>query len=164
MGAWVLAQACRDAMAWQQVGMGELKVAGNLSAMPFKPSDLEESIARALQQSDLPPQRLELELTGSILIRDAEAVLARLMRLRALGMRIFIDDFGNGYSSLSYLRRLTVSQLKIDLSFVRQNRRLPETHLTPQGTASPTTGPSWQRAAAARVFFIQKCHPALVFI
>ncbi|ARU32722.1 hypothetical protein CAP31_14260 [Sulfuriferula sp. AH1] len=119
IGDWVLQEACRQAMAWQQAGLPELVIAVNLSAVQFKRGDLEQSVTRALTESGLNPALLELELTESILIQDAEKVLSRLRRLKALGVKLSIDDFGTGYSSLSYLKRFEVDKLKIDQSFIR---------------------------------------------
>jgi diguanylate cyclase (GGDEF)-like protein len=119
IGAWVLREACRQAVAWQQAGLPPLLIAVNLSAVQFKRGDLHQTIVEALQDSGLSPQRLELELTESILIQDTESTLATVRALKNLGVLLSIDDFGTGYSSLSYLKRLAVDKLKIDQSFVR---------------------------------------------
>ncbi len=119
MGDWVLLEACRQAVAWRQAGLPELVIAVNLSAVQFKRGDLEKSVIQALTQSGLDPALLELELTESILIQDAEKVLGTVQRLKTLGVKLSIDDFGTGYSSLSYLKRFAVDKLKIDQSFVR---------------------------------------------
>ena len=120
IGAWVLSQACRQAQAWQRAGLPALTMAVNLSAVQFKRGDVEQSVLRALEDSGLSPTRLELELTESILIQNAEAVLASVKRLKQQGVTLSIDDFGTGYSSLSYLKRFDVDKLKIDQSFVRE--------------------------------------------
>ncbi len=119
IGEWVLREACRQAAAWQQAGLPELLMAVNLSAVQFKRSNLERSITRALADSGLRPELLELELTESILIQDTENMLGTVHRIKALGVKLSIDDFGTGYSSLSYLSRFAVDKLKIDQSFVR---------------------------------------------
>jgi diguanylate cyclase (GGDEF)-like protein/PAS domain S-box-containing protein len=119
IGAWVLSQACRQAQAWQRAGLPALTMAVNLSAVQFKRGDVEQSVLRALEDSGLAPTRLELELTESILIQNAEAVLASVKRLKQQGVTLSIDDFGTGYSSLSYLKRFDIDKLKIDQSFVR---------------------------------------------
>ncbi|MEQ1657883.1 MAG: EAL domain-containing protein [Hylemonella sp.] len=119
IGVWVLGEACRQAMAWQREGLPGLTMAVNLSAVQFKRGDVEQSVLRALEESGLSPQLLELELTESILIQNAEGVLASLKRLKQLGVKLSIDDFGTGYSSLSYLKRFDIDKLKIDQSFVR---------------------------------------------
>jgi diguanylate cyclase (GGDEF)-like protein/PAS domain S-box-containing protein len=119
IGVWVLSEACRQAVAWQRAGLPGLTMAVNLSAVQFKRGDVEQSVLRALEESGLSPQLLELELTESILIQNAEGVLASLKRLKQLGVKLSIDDFGTGYSSLSYLKRFDIDKLKIDQSFVR---------------------------------------------
>jgi diguanylate cyclase (GGDEF)-like protein/PAS domain S-box-containing protein len=119
IGEWVLREACRQAVIWQQTGLAELVMAVNLSAVQFKRSDLEKTIIAALDASGLPPRSLELELTESILIRDTENVLRTVQRLKLLGVKLSIDDFGTGYSSLAYLSRFPVDKVKIDQSFIR---------------------------------------------
>jgi len=119
IGAWVLREACRQAVAWRVTGLPEVVVAVNLSAVQFRRGDLEKTVAEALEESLLDPALLELELTESILIQDTESVLATVNRLKLLGVKFSIDDFGTGYSSLSYLKRFDVDKLKIDQSFIR---------------------------------------------
>ena len=115
IGAWVIDRACRDAVQWP----GRLNVAVNLSAVQFKNADLVTIVSTALAASGLPAQRLELEITESVLLLDSEATLAILHKLRALNLRISMDDFGTGYSSLSYLQSFPFDKIKIDQSFVR---------------------------------------------
>jgi EAL domain-containing protein (putative c-di-GMP-specific phosphodiesterase class I) len=116
IGAWVLNQACVDAAIWP----GTLKVAVNLSPLQFQTRSLVEDVQHALTVSGLDPNRLELEITESVLIQDGdEGVLTTLHALRAKGIRIAMDDFGTGYSSLSYLRRFPFDKIKIDQSFVK---------------------------------------------
>ncbi|MDA8092675.1 MAG: EAL domain-containing protein [Betaproteobacteria bacterium] len=119
IGDWVLKEACRQAVAWRQAGLPELTVAVNLSAVQFRHGRLEKSVARALNESGLAANRLELELTESILIQDTENALATVRRLKAIGVKLSVDDFGTGYSSLAYLKRFDVDKLKIDQSFIR---------------------------------------------
>jgi diguanylate cyclase (GGDEF)-like protein/PAS domain S-box-containing protein len=119
IGDWVLLEACRQAVAWREAGLPEMVVAVNISAVQFRHHNLENSVIQALVDSGLNPACLELELTESIMIHDAESVLASVQRLKALGVKLSIDDFGTGYSSLSYLKRFNVDKLKIDQSFVR---------------------------------------------
>jgi diguanylate cyclase (GGDEF)-like protein len=115
IGAWVLAQACREAATWPDT----LKIAVNLSSVQFVRGDLVEDVTRALIGAGLMASRLELEITESVLLRDHADTFRILHRLQALGLRIAMDDFGTGYSSVSYLRRFPFDKLKIDQSFVR---------------------------------------------
>jgi len=118
LGDWVLTQAVRQAAAWRSRGM-PLKVAVNVSALQFQQADFVDRVAAALHVADLPGGLLELELTESILVRDASEALQRLHALSQLGVKLAIDDFGTGYSSLAYLKRFPIQKLKIDRSFIR---------------------------------------------
>jgi diguanylate cyclase (GGDEF)-like protein len=115
IGAWVLKQACTDAMGWAP----ELRVAVNLSPVQFSRSTLLDNVSSALDGSGLAANRLELEITESVLMQDGQATLDTLHKLRARGMRISMDDFGTGYSSLSYLRLFPFDKIKIDRSFIQ---------------------------------------------
>ena len=117
IGDWVLTQAVRQAALWHQRGHA-LPIAVNVSALQFKQSGFVDRVASVLAVSGVPPQLLELELTESILVQDADEALQRLHVLAALGVRLSIDDFGTGYSSLAYLKRFPIGKLKIDRSFV----------------------------------------------
>jgi diguanylate cyclase (GGDEF)-like protein/PAS domain S-box-containing protein len=119
IGAWALVEACLQMQAWRTDGLPDITLSVNLSALQFHRTNLIASVAGALKRSGLPPHLLELELTESILLQDAENNLDTVRRLKALGVRLSIDDFGTGYSSLSYLKRFAVDRLKIDQSFVR---------------------------------------------
>ncbi|WP_342153219.1 EAL domain-containing protein [Methylorubrum sp. SB2] len=114
LGAWALAEACREAMRWPE----PLRVAVNVSAVQFRGS-LEASVLSALAGSGLAAGRLKLEVTESLFLNNPEQALACLHRLRGLGIRIALDDFGTGYSSLSYLRRFPFDKIKIDRAFVQ---------------------------------------------
>ena len=114
LGEWVLRQACADAAGWPAA----IKLAVNVSPVQFKSRTLAMKVATALANSGLSPDRLELEITEAVLIRDDEEALAILHQLRELGVHIALDDFGTGYSSLSYLRRFPFDKIKIDRSFV----------------------------------------------
>ncbi|WHQ70090.1 sensor domain-containing phosphodiesterase [Methylorubrum extorquens] len=116
LGSWALHEACSEAASWP----GELTVAVNVSTVQFQRPGLEQSVLSALEASGLAPHRLILEITESVLVQDAEAVIACLHRLRNLGVRIALDDFGTGYSSLSYLRRFPFDKIKIDRTFIRE--------------------------------------------
>jgi diguanylate cyclase (GGDEF)-like protein/PAS domain S-box-containing protein len=115
IGAFVLRQACSDAMAWP----ADTKVAVNLSPLQFRTGNLLQTVMSALDASGLSPRRLELEITETLLLERSDQILATLHALRALGVRIAMDDFGTGYSSLSYLRSFPFDKIKIDRSFVR---------------------------------------------
>ena len=120
IGEWVLFEACRQARAWQTSGMQPLRIAVNLSAQQFKQKSLVTTVREALAAAGLDPGYLELELTESAVMHDAESSIQVLRQLSDLGVRISVDDFGTGYSSLSYLRRLPLDKLKIDRSFIRE--------------------------------------------
>jgi diguanylate cyclase (GGDEF)-like protein len=115
LGAWVLEQACMAAVKWP----GQIKVAVNLSPLQFKTNTLVLQVASALARSGLQAQRLELEITETLLLQDTEATLDILNRLQDLGVSISLDDFGTGYSSLSYLRKFPFNKIKLDQSFVK---------------------------------------------
>jgi diguanylate cyclase (GGDEF)-like protein/PAS domain S-box-containing protein len=114
IGEWILQQACADATAWPS----EIKIAVNLSPAQFVKGNIVDTVARALAQTGLAPERLELEITESVLLRDDEPNVSKLHQLKALGVSIVLDDFGTGYSSLSYLRIFPFDKIKIDRSFV----------------------------------------------
>ena len=119
MGPWTLRTACAQARAWQEDGHPALTVAVNLSARQFQQPDLVAQVRRALDETGLPPSSLDLEVTETHAMQNAEATILTLRELKRIGVRISIDDFGIGYSSLSYLKRLPIDTLKIDQSFVR---------------------------------------------
>jgi diguanylate cyclase len=120
LGEWVIREACRQAFAWQAAGLRPLRVAVNLSAQQFRQKNLVDIVRSALTAARLEPQYLELELTESAVMDDAEESISILRELSELGVRISVDDFGTGYSSLSYLRRLPLDKLKIDRAFIRE--------------------------------------------
>ncbi len=115
IGAWVLRQACQEAARWPDA----IRVSVNLSPAQFRSPQLVQTVAEAIEQAGLAPERLELEITESVLLHDDEATMATLHQLRAAGVRISLDDFGTGYASLGYLRRFPFDRLKIDQSFIR---------------------------------------------
>lgn len=117
LGQWVLEEAIRQASAWLSAGT-PCQVAVNVSALQFQQAGMVQSVADALERHGLPAQWLELELTESILIHDAEEAVGRLEALEALGVYLSLDDFGTGYSSLTYLKRFPLHKLKIDRSFI----------------------------------------------
>jgi diguanylate cyclase (GGDEF)-like protein len=115
IGEWVLNQACREAANWPE----SVHVAVNLSPAQFKSRNLVEAVTEALARSGLAPNRLDLEITESVLLYENQAVLTTLTQIKALGVKISMDDFGTGYSSLSYLRSFPFDKIKIDRSFIR---------------------------------------------
>lgn len=118
IGDWVLRAACREAAAWRRKGL-EIPVAVNVSAMQFERDGFSDSVLAALEDADLPPHLLELELTESIAMENPERVIEQVQPLREKGVNFAIDDFGTGHSSLSYLTRMPFDVFKIDQSFVR---------------------------------------------
>jgi len=115
LGEWVLAEACRQQVRW--AGQG-LVMAVNISALQFRRGDFVEMVERTLKETGADPAALELEITESALMQPSEELFERLHRLRRLGITLALDDFGTGYSSLAYLKRLPISRLKLDRSFV----------------------------------------------
>lgn len=119
MSSWILRTACAQAREWQATAHPNLSVSVNLSARQFQEPNLVETVKSALVETGLPPRCLDLEITETNAMQNAEATISTLRELKALGVRVSIDDFGIGYSSLSYLKRLPIDTLKIDQSFVR---------------------------------------------
>jgi diguanylate cyclase (GGDEF)-like protein/PAS domain S-box-containing protein len=119
IGSWVLREACRQVRVWLDAGLRAVPVSVNISAVEFRHKGFVDGVALILQETGLAPGYLELELTESILMHDAESSTSVLAALKAMGVRLAIDDFGTGYSSLSYLKRFPIDTLKIDQSFVR---------------------------------------------
>jgi diguanylate cyclase (GGDEF)-like protein len=117
IGKWVLQNACRQAKAWHDAGHPGLTIAVNVSAVQFWQPGLAQTVAEVLADTGIDPQCLELEITESVLMRDAEATIATLHALKNMRVKISVDDFGTGYSSLSYLKRFPIDILKIDKSF-----------------------------------------------
>ena len=118
LGAWVMEQAVREAALWMHSGM-PIMMSVNVSALEFRQPDFVDRITRLLAVHQLPPTLLELELTETILLQDAQEMEQRLRVLADLGIGLAIDDFGTGYSSLAYLKKLPIHKLKIDQSFVK---------------------------------------------
>lgn len=118
LGAWVMEQSVREAARWMHEGI-PIVVSVNVSALEFRQADFVERLTRLLAVHQLPPTLLELELTETILLQDAQEMEQRLRALADLGVHLAIDDFGTGYSSLAYLKKLPIHKLKIDQSFIR---------------------------------------------
>jgi diguanylate cyclase (GGDEF)-like protein len=119
LGDWILRSACAQSKRWQRLGLPALRLSVNLSLRQFQQNNLVETVSAALLESGLEPEFLELELTESAIMHDAKQAIDILQQLRALGIKISVDDFGSGYSSLSYLKTLPIDVLKIDQTFVR---------------------------------------------
>ncbi|MEO5657153.1 MAG: EAL domain-containing protein, partial [Nitrospiria bacterium] len=119
IGEWILRAAAEQGQAWRTAGLGPMRMAVNLSARQFTDRGLIQTIARVLGETGFPADSLDLELTESTIMHNAQATIATLHELKRMGVRFSIDDFGTGYSSLSYLKRFPIHILKIDPSFVR---------------------------------------------
>jgi diguanylate cyclase (GGDEF)-like protein/PAS domain S-box-containing protein len=132
IGRFALQRACVDMQAWLQAFPLELEISVNISSRQFSQPNLVDQVASALTESGLPPSRLKLEITESVIMENAESAISMLSRLKELGARVSIDDFGTGYSSLGYLLRFPADTIKIDRSFVsalargRRNQQLVE--------------------------------------
>jgi EAL domain-containing protein (putative c-di-GMP-specific phosphodiesterase class I) len=119
IGEWVLRTACSQARKWQEEGFPKVTVAVNVSAIQFRQEGFCRLIRKVLDETGLAPQYLELELTESLLLANADLMLSVVQKLKAMGLTLAIDDFGTGYSSFGYLRQFQASKLKIDRSFIR---------------------------------------------
>jgi diguanylate cyclase (GGDEF)-like protein len=126
IGEWVLRNACLQNKRWQDQGFAPIHVAVNICARQFHEGDLIETVIRALDETGLAPEYLELELTESSIMKNADLAAGVLNRLKGMGINISIDDFGTGYSSLASLKRLPIDALKIDQSFVRDATTEPD--------------------------------------
>jgi diguanylate cyclase (GGDEF)-like protein/PAS domain S-box-containing protein len=126
IGNWVLREASRQACIWRRAGLPTGSMAVNISAMQFRDKNFLEEVFAILDETGLDPKFLELELTESVLMKNAESAEKILGTLRERGVQVALDDFGTGYSSLSYLRRFPIDALKIDQSFVRQISGSPD--------------------------------------
>jgi diguanylate cyclase (GGDEF)-like protein/PAS domain S-box-containing protein len=126
LGEWVLRTACRQAQQWQNDGLPRVSVAVNVSAVQFRQEDFLDVVKKVLTDTGLDPRCLELELTESLLLANAEAMVSVVRDLKALGITVAIDDFGTGYSSFSYLKQLQLNKFKIDRSFIRDIAVNPE--------------------------------------
>lgn len=119
IGAWVLKTACKQSVAWRDAGLPPLLVAVNISAKQFQHPDFLNVVAETLQETGADAGRIEIEITESVVMQDAEQTTMVLDRLRDMGLQLSIDDFGTGYSSLAYLKRFPIHKIKIDQSFIR---------------------------------------------
>ncbi len=119
IGEWVLRTTCSQARKWQEEGLPAVSVAVNVSAVQFRQENFCDTVMKVLDETGLDPRYLELELTESLLVSDAELTVSVIQKLKRMGVTLAIDDFGTGYSSFSYLRRFQVSKLKVDRSFIQ---------------------------------------------
>jgi EAL domain-containing protein (putative c-di-GMP-specific phosphodiesterase class I) len=119
VGDFVVHTACKQLAQWQRDGYTGLSLAVNISAVQFWRGDLLETVARAIAATGIPPGKLELEITETVMVEYPELVQEKIVALKRLGVRIALDDFGTGYSSLSYLNRFSVDTLKVDRSFIQ---------------------------------------------
>src|SRR5579863_3765902 len=126
IGEWVLHEACRQAKAWQDAGLPRMRVAVNLAPSQFRLTNLVDQIRRALEAAALDSELLEVELTESAVMSDAEESILILEAISSMGVLVSVDDFGTGYSSMSYLRRFPIDKLKIDRCFVEEMTRRSE--------------------------------------
>jgi len=126
IGRWVLLEACKQAQAWRESGIGIVPIAVNVSAAEFEDKDFISGVRAVLIATGVNPRNLELELTESVLMHNAASTVRTLGALKDMGVMLAIDDFGTGYSSFTYLRRFPVDALKLDQSFVRDITEDPE--------------------------------------
>jgi len=126
IGAWVLREACLQAMSWKDLGLSTGTIAVNVSAAQFRGEGFLKDLFAILRETGLDPHSLELEVTESVLMKNAETAVSILKAVRDIGIRVSVDDFGTGYSSLSYLRRFPLDALKIDRSFLQKAYMVPD--------------------------------------
>jgi diguanylate cyclase (GGDEF)-like protein/PAS domain S-box-containing protein len=126
IGRWVLREACQQARAWQNAGLPPVQIAVNVSATEFRDKDFIRGVRKVLSEAGLEPRYLEFELTEGVLMQDVASTASVLQELKEMGVRLAVDDFGTGFSSLSYLRQFPIDVLKIDQSFVHQMSADPD--------------------------------------
>jgi EAL domain-containing protein (putative c-di-GMP-specific phosphodiesterase class I) len=134
IGDWVLFTACRQMAQWRSEGLHGMSVSVNISGRQFSGDTLVPTVARALQSAGLPPECLELELTETLLMENNEHSQATIRELKRLGVSIALDDFGIGYSSLSYLQQFTLDTLKIDRAFTSEMLTSPQSEAIVRAT------------------------------
>lgn len=125
VGTWVMRTACQQSIAWQNEGLPPVRIAVNVSAQQFYRGDIVKAVKTVIQETGMNPHLLELELTESLTLDDSESSIRIMQELKQLGVSLSLDDFGTGWSSLSYLRRFPLDRLKIDRSFLRDIESQP---------------------------------------
>lgn len=120
IGQWVLQEACRQSRAWMDAGLPPVRMAVNVSALQFMDGNFLDDVRSALKSTGVRADNLELELTETVLMQDADSAIETLNSLKAIGVQLAVDDFGTGYSSFSYLRKFPVDSLKVDRSFISE--------------------------------------------
>ena len=125
IGEWVLMEACRQHQDWIKMGLSPIPISVNISAVQFHDKNFLQMLASIIENSDIDPGYLDLEVTESIVMREPEFVIEQLKAIKAMGVKLSLDDFGTGFSSLSYLRHFPLDTLKIDQSFVRDLNTVP---------------------------------------
>jgi diguanylate cyclase (GGDEF)-like protein len=126
IGAWVIQTACAQAREWRQAGIPLPSISVNVSVRQFMRKDLIDTLVKIIKHTQVDAQTLELEVTESLIMNNADEFISTLKKLKDVGIKIAIDDFGTGYSSLNYLKRMPVDRLKVDQSFVRDIEKDPE--------------------------------------
>jgi EAL domain-containing protein (putative c-di-GMP-specific phosphodiesterase class I) len=177
IGQWVLREACRQSRAWMDAGLAPVRMAVNVSAVQFMSHDFLSAVREALMISGVEPSNLELELTETVLMHDADSAIETLNALKAIGVQLAVDDFGTGYSSFSYLRKFPLDSLKVDRSFI--NEITPESNNATILSALISIGKSLNHRVVAegvetkeQLHFLQKqgcsegqgyyfCHPVI---
>jgi EAL domain-containing protein (putative c-di-GMP-specific phosphodiesterase class I) len=126
LGAYIMEQACMEAVRWQEKALYPIQVAVNVSSIQFRRKGFVEEVTSILKHTGLSPQLLQIEVTESVMLGGAHATAETMSRLRKLGVGLAIDDFGTGYSNLSYLPSMSFDALKIDRSFMLNLEKMPE--------------------------------------
>ena len=173
IGQWVLQEACRQARAWIDAGLPAVRMAVNVSAVEFMSRDFLAGVRAALSATGIEPRNLELELTETVLMQDADGAMATLKALKSIGVQLAVDDFGTGYSSFSYLRKFPLDSLKVDRSFiseisprVRQRRHFERHDQYRQKPGTPRRCRRRGNPEPARFSSAQRLHrrPGLLFL
>ena len=125
VGEWVLRTVCRQIAQWQAQGLQAHPVGVNLSTRQFHLADIDEVVARIIEEEGIPARLVELELTESLLMEDPQRAVVALDNLKRMGVRLAVDDFGTGYSSLAYLKRFPIAAIKIDRAFIAEVATTP---------------------------------------